>query len=95
MKTIRGLDHDLELRNAKDEFDFAAHVMMILKLNQLSQNNLRGLYLREELRASWSRYRQAVREELEALVATTKGIRYELADVWDVVSRSKVLNEFA
>jgi hypothetical protein len=42
---------------------------------------------REELRASWSRYRQAVRDELECLVATIKGIHYELADIWDVVER--------
>ena len=55
---IRVLDPDLELRDAEDELDFAAHVMLILKLNQLSQMNLRGLYLREELRASWSRYRR-------------------------------------
>src|SRR5438552_6534967 len=84
---IRVLDPDLELRDAEDELDFAAHVMMILKLNQLSQTNLRGLYLREELRASWSRYRQAVRKELEGLIATIKGIHYELADIWDVIER--------
>jgi hypothetical protein len=47
----------------RDEFDLAAHVMLILKLDQLSQRNLRGLYLREELRASWSRYHQVVRDE--------------------------------
>src|SRR5216684_1702723 len=58
---IRILDPDLQPRDVKDELDFAAHVMLMLKLNQLSQTNLRGLYLREELRASWCRYRQAVR----------------------------------
>src|SRR5437879_5108958 len=84
---IRVLDPDLELRDAEDELDFAAHVMLILKMNQLSQTNLRGLYLREELRASWSRYRQAVRKELEGLIATIKGIHYELADIWDVIKR--------
>src|ERR1017187_6368088 len=64
---IRILDPDLEPRDVKDELDFAAHVMLILKLNQMKQTNLRGLYLREELRASWSRYRERVREELSAL----------------------------
>jgi hypothetical protein len=49
---IRILDPNLEPRDVKDELDFAAHVMLILKLNQLTQGNLRGLYLREELRAS-------------------------------------------
>jgi hypothetical protein len=61
---IRVLDPDLESRDVRDDLDFAAHVMLILKLNQLSQTNLRGLYLREELRASWCRYRQAAREGL-------------------------------
>jgi hypothetical protein len=84
---IRILDPDLEPRDVKDELDLAVHVMLILKLNQLSQTNLRGLYLREELRASWSRYRQAVHDELEALVATIKGIHYEVADIWDIVER--------
>lgn len=84
---IRILDPGLEPRDVKDELDFAAHVMMILKLNQLSQTNLRGLYLREELRASWSRYREAVRKELAGLVATIKGIHYELADIWEIVER--------
>jgi hypothetical protein len=84
---IRILDPDLEPRDVRDELDFAAHVMLILKLNQLSQANLRGLYLREELRASWCSYRQAVRDELDGLVATIKGIRYELTDIWDIVER--------
>ena len=84
---IRILDPDLEPRDLRDELDFAAHIMLILKLNQLRQTNLRGLYLREELRASWSRYREAVREELAGLIATIKGIHYELADVWDIVER--------
>ena len=69
---IRILDPDLEPRGREDELDFAAHVMLILKMNQLSQTNLRGLYLREELRASWSRYRQAVREELADLVRRSR-----------------------
>src|SRR5437763_6638024 len=45
---IRILDPDLEPRDLKDDLDFAAHVILILKLNQMSQRNLRGLYLREE-----------------------------------------------
>jgi hypothetical protein len=84
---IRILDPDLEPREVRDELDFAAHVMLILKLNQLTQTNLRGLYLREELRASWGRYRQAVRDELEELVTSIRGIHYELADIWDIVER--------
>src|SRR5437660_9803162 len=49
---IRILDPDLEPRDLmRDDLDLAAHVMLILKLNQMSQTNLRGLYLREELRA--------------------------------------------
>src|SRR4051794_27741661 len=40
---VRILDPDLEPRDVKDEFDFAAHVMLILKLNQMRQTNLRGL----------------------------------------------------
>jgi len=74
---IRILDPDLEPRDLRDELDFAAHIMLILKLNQLSETNLRGLYLREELRASWFRYREAVREELAGLMATIQGIHYE------------------
>ena len=62
----------------RDDLDLAAHVMLILKLNQLSQRNLRGLYLREELRAQWSQYRQAVWDELAGLVAAIEGIHYEL-----------------
>ena len=62
--------------------------MLILKLNQMSQRNLRGLYLREELRASWGRYRQAVRDELAGLVAAIRGIHYDLADIWDIIERA-------
>ena len=86
---LRILDPDLEPRDVKDEFDFAAHVILVLKLNQMKQTNLRGLYLREELRASWSRYRERVREELAALVGAIKGIRYELADIWDIIDRAQ------
>src|SRR5436309_517621 len=85
---IRILDPDLEPRDVRDALDFAAHVMLILKLNQLHQTNLRGLYLREELRASWCRYRQAVHDELAGLVAAIKGIDYELADIWNIVERA-------
>src|SRR6184192_2340941 len=42
---IRILDPDLEPRDVRDDLDLAAHVMLILKLNQLSQTNLRGLYM--------------------------------------------------
>ena len=54
---IRILDPALEPKGITDELDFAAHVMLILKLNQMKQTNLRGLYLREELLASWNRSR--------------------------------------
>ncbi len=43
----------LESKGVIDEFDFAAHVFLILKLNQMKQTNLRGLYLREEQLSSW------------------------------------------
>ena len=84
---IRILDPDLEPRDVKDEFDFAAHVILILKLNQMKQTNLRGLYLREELKNSWGTYRAQIREELARLVEAIRGIHYEIADIWDVVSR--------
>jgi hypothetical protein len=67
--------------------DFAAHVMLILKLNQMKQTNLRGLYLREELLSSWGRSREAMRKQLETLIQNIAGIHYEIADIWDVVSR--------
>ena len=47
---IRILDPSLELKGINDPFHFAAHVMLILKLNQMKQTNLRGLYLREDRR---------------------------------------------
>src|SRR3989454_9409029 len=84
---IRILDPDLEPRDVRDDLDLAAHVMLILKLNQMSQRNLRGLYLREELRASWSLYRQALRDEVAGLVAAIKGIHYDMADIWDIIER--------
>jgi hypothetical protein len=86
---IQILDPDLEPGDVKDELDFAAYIMLILKLNQMKQTNLRGLYLREELWASWSRYRERVREELAALVAGIRGIHYELADIWDIIARTR------
>jgi len=52
---VRILDPVLEPRGITDELDFAAHVMLILKLNQMKQTNLKGLYLREELLSSWNR----------------------------------------
>jgi hypothetical protein len=84
---IRILDPALEPRGITDELDFAAHVMLILKLNQMKQPNLRGLYLREELFSPWNRSREAMRQQLEALVRNIAGIHYEIADIWDVVSR--------
>jgi hypothetical protein len=84
---IRILDPDLEPRDVKDELDFAAHVILILKLNQMKQTNLRGLYLREELKNSWETYRARIREELARLVETIRGIHYEIADIWDIVDR--------
>jgi hypothetical protein len=84
---IRILDPSLELKGIPDELDFAAHVMLILKLNQMKQTNLRGLYLREELLSSWGRSRETMRHQLETLVQSIAGIHYEIADIWDVVSR--------
>ena len=49
---IRILDPDLAPRDMRGDLDFAAQVMLILKLNQMSQRNLRGLYLREDEWAS-------------------------------------------
>jgi len=84
---IRVLDPQLEPKGIIDELEFAAHLMLILKLNQMKQTNLRGLYLREELLASWNRSRETMRQQLETLVQNIAGIRYEIADIWDVVSR--------
>ena len=84
---IRILDPALEPKGITDELDFAAHVMLILKLNQMKQTNLRGLYLREELLASWERSRKAMREQLEALVHAITGLRFEIEDVWKVVEQ--------
>jgi len=81
------LDSDLEPRDVKDELDFAAHVMLTLKLNQMKQTNLRGLYLREELLATRDRSRDAMRRQLETLVQSIAGIHYEIVDIWGVVSR--------
>lgn len=83
---IRILDDALPPADAKTSIDFAAHVMMILKLNQIKQTNLRGLYLREELLGNWARYCEGVSKELEALVAAIKGIHYEMRDIWDVIA---------
>jgi hypothetical protein len=84
---IRILDPELEPKGITDELDFAAHVMLVLKLNQMKQTNLRGLYLREELLASWNRSRETMRQQLETLVQNIAGIHYEIADIWEVVSR--------
>jgi hypothetical protein len=84
---IRILDPTLEPNGIADELDFAAHVMLILKLNQMKQTNLRGLYLREELLSSWEKSRAAMRRQLETLVQNIGGIHFEIADIWDVVSR--------
>jgi len=84
---IRILDPALEPKDIADEFHFAAHVMLILKLNQMKQTNLRGLYLREELLSSWNRSREAMRRQLETLAQNIAGIHYEIADIWDVVTR--------
>jgi hypothetical protein len=84
---IRILDPALEPKGIADELHFAAHVMLILKLNQMKQTNLRGLYLREQLLSSWNRSRGAMRQQLEMLVQSVAGIHYEIADIWDVVSR--------
>lgn len=59
---IRILDPALEPKGIGDELEFAAHVMLILKLNQMKQTNLRGLYLREELLSSWNRSRDTMRQ---------------------------------
>ena len=83
---IRILDPVLEPKGIASDLDFAAHVMLILKLNQMKQTNLRGLYLREELLSSWNRSREAMRQQLETLVQNIAGIHYEIADIWDVVS---------
>ena len=84
---IRILDPALEPKAVKDELDFAAHVMLILKLNQASQTNLRGLYIREEILSSWERLRQEIREQLAVLIASIAGIHYEIASIWDIISR--------
>jgi hypothetical protein len=84
---IRILDPTLEPNGIADELDFAAHVMLILKLNQMKQTNLRGLYLREELLSSWNRSRDAMRQQLETLVNAISGLHFEIEDVWKVVEQ--------
>jgi hypothetical protein len=83
---IRILDPDLA-GDAKDQFDFAAQVLLILKLDQFSSRNLRGLYLREELRRDWTRYRTELREQLVKLTEVLKGIHYDITDIWDVIDQ--------
>jgi Phage DNA Adenine Methylase-like domain 1/Phage GNAT-like domain len=83
---IRILDPVLEPKGATDDLDFAAHLMLILKLNQACVSNLRGLYVREEILSSWERPRQEMREQLAALIASIAGIHYEIADIWDIIS---------
>jgi hypothetical protein len=39
------------------------------------------------LLSSWDRKREAMRRQLEALVQNIAGIHYEIADIWNVVSR--------
>jgi len=85
---IRILDPALEPRDIADELDFAAHVMLILKLNQMKQTNLRGLYLREELLSSWDQGRKAMREQLESLVNAISGLHFDIEDVWNVVDQA-------
>ena len=84
---IRILDPSLELKGIADTLDFAAHVMLILKLNQMKVTNLRGLYLREELLASWDRSRKALRDQMESLVNAINGLHFEIEDVWKVVEQ--------
>jgi Phage DNA Adenine Methylase-like domain 1/Phage GNAT-like domain len=81
------LDPAHEPKGTKDEFDFAAHVMLILKLNQARQTNLRGLYIREEILSSWERLRHEMRDQLAALVQSIRRIHYEISDIWEVVSQ--------
>jgi hypothetical protein len=83
----RILDPSLEPKGITDEFHFAAHVMLILKLNQMKQTNLRGLYLRGELLSSWEKTRAVMQQQLQMLFQNIIGIHYEIADIWDVVSR--------
>ena len=59
--SIRILDPALEPKDVKDDLDFAAHIMLILKLNQMKQTNLRGLYGP----AAW---RETLRYEAEGVV---------------------------
>jgi hypothetical protein len=84
---IRVLDPSLEPKGVNDPFHFAAHVMLILKLNQMKQTNLRGLYLREELLSSWEKTRAVMQQQLQMLFQNIAGIHFEIADIWDVVSR--------
>jgi hypothetical protein len=84
---IKILDPVLEPSGLVDELDYAAHILLILKLNQTSQRNLRGLYLREEIISSWSQYRQSLKDQLTQLLSTIRGIHYELADIWEIVRR--------
>lgn len=83
--SVQILDPSLLPEKELDDFGIAAHVMLILRLNQQKSTNLRSLYLREEQRKNWSALRDKLRLELESFVKRISGIHYEARDMWDVV----------
>lgn len=82
-------DESLRPEKELDSLDFAAHVMLILKLNQQKRSNLRGLYLREAQRRSWTALRSKLRLELEALTKRIAGIHFEIRDMWEVIREAR------
>lgn len=82
---IQILDPSLAPEKELDELEFAAHVLLILKLNQQKRTNLRSIYMREEQRKNWPTLRTKLRTELEAIVKKIHGIHYECRDMWEVI----------
>lgn len=73
----------------QDDLDFAANIMLLLKLGQIKSTHQYGVNTRKELTNNWTKYRNQVREKLEKLLATLRGIHYDIEDVWAVIDRAR------
>lgn len=95
-KTVESLDIQIPEKYAKfvdqvkDEIDFAAGVMLIIKMMTVPPKNTYAIEFRRELSSRYLEHREALREELTAQVELLSGINYEIQDVRKVFENLSV-----
>lgn len=87
---------DLQIRNesliqprSDEEMEVVAAAMLAIKYGQIKPNSKYGINIRKEMVLHVEVYLDKMQANLQKVIDIMKGARYDIADLWDVISEAK------